>query len=70
MRADCQSRVVSYIRSLDVPNGWKRAAYLQWLLQTGTPYLPADLDQVIPARRPTYPPVEERHACRRQISSN
>ena len=53
MRTDARADVETYIRSLDVADGWKRAAYLQWLLQTDTPYLPADLDRVVTSRRPT-----------------
>lgn len=54
MRSECRADVEAFIAALDVADGWKRAAYLQWLLQTETPYQPSDLDKVIASRRPTY----------------
>ena len=38
------------IKSSDLPNGHKRAAYLRWLLQAGVPYAPQDLERVITSR--------------------
>ena len=58
-RPECRVQVEAMIKSSELPNGHKRAAYLRWLLQAGVPYTPQDLDRVITHRPIAAPTATE-----------
>lgn len=55
-RPECRLQVEALIKSSELANGHKRAAYLRWLLEAGVPYAPQDLERVI-VHRPVAAPT-------------